>query len=163
MGSEDSWIATLASLLPLWLLSFAIMVEGFPQPPISAELAVTAFVLAIAVSIVLLWKEWLVIDILLYSLFPFMLLFIFDEIPTTYKSPFILLCALILSTRVIGAKRSSSVTVRWLILLFVAVATGVLASHAIQSYWHMVSDLDFGGCFPYTQGCPPLVGKEIPW
>jgi hypothetical protein len=28
-----SWSQTLASLLPVWLLSVAITVEGFPRPP----------------------------------------------------------------------------------------------------------------------------------
>jgi hypothetical protein len=42
-GSEDSWIATLASLLPFWLLSVAIMAEGFPKPLIPRELAAPIF------------------------------------------------------------------------------------------------------------------------
>jgi hypothetical protein len=162
-ADEDSWMATIAYLLPLWLLSFAIMREGFPQPPISLELAVTAFVLAIAVSIILLWKWWLTFDLLLYTLFPFILLFTFDEISTSYKSPFILLCVLTLSIGIVGAQRSSSVTLRWLILFLVAIATWVLASHAARNYWHMVSDLGYGECFPDAQGCPPLTGKETPW
>jgi hypothetical protein len=161
--SEDSWMATLASLLPLWLLSVAVMVEGFPSPPISLELAVTAFVLAIASSIVLLWKGWLEFDIILYSLFPFILLFMFDEISTTYKSPFILLCTLSLSIGIIGAKRSNSVTARWLILLLLAVTTWALASHAVQSYWQMVGGLEFPfECMPDTQECP-LPGNLSPW
>lgn len=160
---EHSWIPTLASLLPFWLLSLAVMVEGFPKPPISLQLGVTAFVLAIAIAIALLWKGWLEIDILLYSLFPFILMFEFDDISTAYKNPFILLCALILSAGMIGAKRSRSITVRWLILLFLAVTTWTLASHANQGYWHMVDNLVFGDCFPYTRGCPPLSGNETPW
>jgi hypothetical protein len=156
-------VATLANLLPLWLLSLAIMREGFPQPPVSLELAVTAFVLAIAVSILLLWKGWLTFDLLLYTLFPFILLFTFDEIDTSYKSPFILLCALILSIGFIGAQRSGSFAVRSLILFLVIMTTWVLAAHAAQNYWQMVGDLGYGECFPGTQGCPPLTGKETPW
>ena len=159
---EDSWIAILASLLPLWLLSVAVMGEGFPKP-VSIEWAIAAFILAIASSIVLLWKGWLEIDIILYSLFPFILLFMFEEISTTYKSPFILLCALILSIGIIGAKRSNSVTVRWLILLLLAVTTWVLASRAAQNYWQMFDGLDFPfGCFPGTQDCP-LPANLSPW
>ncbi len=157
------WKATLASLLPLWLLSLAIMAEGFPHPPISGEWAVTAIYLAIAISIVLLWIGWLEFDIILYSLFPFILLFMFDEIATTYKSPFILLCAIILSIGIIGAKRSNSVTVRWLILLLLAVTVWVLASHAAQSYWQMFDGLGFAfRCFPGTQDCP-LPANLNPW
>ncbi|HET8669798.1 MAG TPA: hypothetical protein VFM05_03980, partial [Candidatus Saccharimonadales bacterium] len=55
--TSDSWIAILVSLLPLWLLSIAIMVEGFPRPPISPEFAVSALALAMAVSIALLWRR----------------------------------------------------------------------------------------------------------
>jgi hypothetical protein len=168
--SEGSWMATLASLLPLWLLSVAVMVEGFPKPPIPLGVAVAAFVLAIPVSIVLLRKGWMEIDLLIYSLFPILLFFIFDEISTTYKSPFILLCVLLLSIGIVGAQRTSrstdSVTVRWLILFFVAAVTWVVASHAAQSYWQMVGDLGYGAfpleCMPDTQGCP-LTGDLTPW
>ena len=102
-------------------------------------------------------------DLLLYSLFPFILLFTFDEIDTSYKSPFILLCALILSIGFVGAQRSSSLGLRWLILLVFAIAAWVLAAHAAQNYWQMVGDLGYGECFPSTQGCPPLTGRETPW
>jgi hypothetical protein len=156
-------MATLASLLPLWLLSLAIMVEGFPDPPISLEVAVVAFVLAIAIGIVLAWVGWLTLDLILYSLFPFVLLFIFDEISTSYKTPFILVCALILSIGIVSAQRSSSDKLRWRIWLVVNIVIWVLASHALQRYWHMVDDLVFGDCFPYTKGCPPLAGNETPW
>lgn len=161
--TEDTWNATLASLLPLWLLSLAITTEGFPDPPILPELGITAFVLAIVVSIVLLWKWWLPFDVLLISFIPFLLLFKFDEISTSYKTPFILLCALTLSIGIVGAQSCSSVTVRWLILLFVAVAVLVLSSNAIQNYWQMVDGLGFPfECMPDTQDCP-LPGNLSPW
>ena len=162
-AEADSWLATLASLLPLWLLSFAIMAEGFPQPPLSSGLAVTAFLLAIGISLLLLWKGWLAPDLLLYTFFPFLLLYLFDEISTSYKTPFILLCALTLSAGMVAAQRSSSITVRWLVLLLAAIATWMLASHAVQSYWQMVSDLGYVECMPDFQGCAPLTGTETPW
>lgn len=162
-ASEDSWAVTLICLLPLWLLSTAILVEGFPRPPISAPLAVTAFALAIAMSIVLLWIRWLSLDLLLYSLFPFVLLYLFDEISTDYKTPFILVCALILSIGMIGAQRSPSEKLRWHIWLIVNIVLWVVASHALQRYWDMVDTLVFGDCFPYTKGCLPLAGNETPW
>jgi len=163
--NKDSWLATFASLLPLWLWSFAISVEGFPSPPIPVVVGVAFFWLAIPLSIVLLWKQWLPPDVLLISLIPFVFVFNFDEISTRYKTPFILFCALILSIGFIVAQRSKSVTVRWLILLFVAVAVLVLSSNAAQNYWHMAGALghfEFG-CFPDMQGCPPLTGGETPW
>ena len=107
-AEEDSWLVTVANLLPLWLLSFAVMSEGFPRPLFSPGLAVTAFLLAMGVSLVLLWKGWLTPDLLLYTFFPFVFFFIFDEIHTSYKTPFILLCVLILSAGMVGAQRSSS-------------------------------------------------------
>ena len=164
--NEDSWLATLASLLPLWLWSLAIMLEGFPRPPISLEMgAIASLWLVIPVSIVLLWKRWLPPDVLLVSLVPFVFVFRFDEISTRYKTPFILLCALILSIGIIVAQRSGSLTVRWLLLLFVTVAVLVLSSNAAQNYWHMAIELgsfEFG-CFPDASGCPPIPGDATPW
>jgi len=162
---EDSWLATLASLLPLWLWSLAITVEGFPKPPVPVEVGIASFWLAIVVSIVLLWKRWLPPDVLLVSLVPFVFIFNFDEISTRYKTPFILLCALILSIGMVVAQRNSSLTVRWLLLLFVTIAVLVFSSNAAQNYWHMAGELghfEFG-CFPDAFGCPPLTGNETPW
>jgi hypothetical protein len=162
-AAQASWMAILATLLPLWLFSFAILTEGFPDPPISLELAVVAFILAIAIGGVLIWAGWLTLDLILYSLFPFVFLFIFDEISTSYKTPFILVCALILSLGMASAQRSASEKLRWRIWLAVNILIWVLASHALQRYWHMVDDLVFGDCFPYTKGCLPLAGHETSW
>ena len=159
-----SWIMTLGSLLPLWLLSLSIMAEGFPRPPISSEVATTSFLTAIVASIVLMWKRWMTIGLLLYSLFPFLLLFTFDEISTTYKTPFIILCTLILTAGVVGHQRiRSSALRRWLILLAVAIVALFAASHASSSFWDMVGDLGYEQCFPDAHGCPPLTGHETPW
>jgi hypothetical protein len=159
-----SWMVPLVSLLPLWLLSLAILVEGFPDPPISGGLAIVALVLAIASTIVLVWLRWLTLDLLLYSLFPFVLLYIFDEVSTSYKTPFILLCALVLSIGIVSARYSGSDKMRWRIWLVVNIVTWILASHALQAYWDMVgNDLVFGDCLPYAQGCPLLSGRESPW
>jgi hypothetical protein len=161
--APDSWMVILVTLLPLWLFSFAIMVEGFPDPPISPEVAVLAFVCAIAIVAVLVWARWLSLDLILYSLFPLMLWVIFDEISTSYKTPFILVCALILSVGMIVAQRSPSEKLRWRIWLVVNILMWVFISYASQRYWHMIDDLVFADCFPYTQGCLPLAGDEIPW
>jgi len=165
-ANEDSWLATFVSLLPLWLWSLATTLEGFPRPPISLEIvAIASFWLAIPVSIVLLWKRWLPPDVLLVSLVPFAFMFNFDEISTRYKTPFILFCALILSIGMALAQRNGSLTVRWLLLLFVTIAVLVLSSNAAQNYWHMAGKLgpfDFG-CFPDAQGCPSFTGNETPW
>jgi hypothetical protein len=167
---EDSRIATLVSLLPLWLLSLIILAIVLPQPPIPEGLAVSAVLLILAISIALLWKGWLEIDIFFYSLFPFILLFFFGEVYLTYRFPFIVVCVFLLSVGIFAAQYTSkaddSLTTRWLILFFVAVITWVIASHAAQNYWHMLGDLGYGAppleCMPNTTDCP-LIGKVIPW
>jgi hypothetical protein len=164
MEPINSWKATLVSLLPLWLLSIAIMVEGFPRPPISYELAVTAFILAITIIVILLWKWPLSFPLLLYYLFsPLILLYIFDEVSTSYKSLFILLCAFILSIGIFGYQRNTSFGSGVLILVLIGFATIVLALHASQNYWQMVGDLGYRNCIPDASGCAPLTGKETPW
>lgn len=160
---QDSWIAILVTLLPLWLLSVAVLTEGFPNPPIPLVPALIAFVLAIAIGIFLAWVKWLKIDLILYLIFPLVLFYIFDEIATSYKTPFILVCTLILSVGVVSAQRSNSEKIRWRIWLVINIVVWVLASHAIQAYWHMIDNLVFDDCFPYTQGCLPLAGTEVPW
>ena len=154
----------IVNLLPLWLLSIAITVEGFPRPPISGEVAVAAFVTAIVLSVVLLWTQRLDIAVLANSLFPLLLLSVFDEISTTYKTPFIFLCALILSLGVMAYQsKNSPYLVRILILLAVAGAAWVLAWHATLNFWEMTRDLGYVRCFPDAFGCAPLTGQETPW
>ena len=160
---QDSWIVILVTLLPLWFFSVAILAEGFPNPPIPLVPALIAFVLAIAIGILLVWNRWLKLDLILYSIFPLILLYVFDEIATGYKTPFILICVLILSCGVIVAQRSNSEKVRWRIWLIVNIIVWFLASHALQAYWQMIDGLAFGDCFPFTQGCVPLAGTAVPW
>lgn len=159
-----SWGVTLASLLPLWLLSLSIMVEGFPRPPISMEVAIAAFATAIAASSVLLWKKWLTAELLLYSLFPFLLMFIFDEISTAYKTPFIILCTLILTAGLVAYQRSrSSRLLRGFILYIVAILTMFTVSHIADNFWGMASELGYEECFPDGHGCAFLTRQETPW
>jgi hypothetical protein len=75
-----SWPAAIASLLPLWLFSLAITTEGFPRPPLSPAWALSFIAVALALSIVLLWKGWLTFELLLYSLFPFLLLALLESV-----------------------------------------------------------------------------------
>jgi hypothetical protein len=162
-AASPSWLITLASLLPLWLLSVSVMAEGFPRPPISIELARVSFVFAIFVSIVLLWKRWMTVELILYGLMPFVLLYAFDEISTTYKTPFIILCTLILTVGIAGYQRYRSTWWRWPILLFAGVATLMMAWHANLSFWQMADDLGYIRCLPDAHGCAPLTGQETPW
>jgi hypothetical protein len=165
MAQPRSWSTTLASMLPLWLLSLSIMVEGFPPPPISGEVAIAAFVTTIVLSILLTWKRWMTIELLLYSLSPFRFLVAFDEISTRYKSGFIVVCAVILTSGVVGYQRGRlSRALRWPILLAAATLAFFAARHFSNSFWGMVSDLGvYERCFPDAPGCPPLAGIGAPW
>jgi hypothetical protein len=159
-----SWMMTIASLLPLWLWSVAIMVEGFPPPPIPIEIAIASFLLALVLSGLLLWKRWMAFELVVYSLFPFLLLSPFDEISTRYKTPFISLCAIVLTIGIVvyqGVRLA-----RWqrgLILLAFAAVTYLLAGHAASSFWEMASDLGYSRCFPDAHGCAPLDNRASPW
>jgi hypothetical protein len=161
-----SWPAAIASLLPLWLFSLAVSAEGFPPPAISIEWAIAFILLALALSIVLLWKGWLTFELLLYSLFPFFLLFPLDEISTDYKTPLILLSALLLSIGILAYQRSlsRSLGLAWLVLLLVFITARVFTMHAAENYWQMIGGLTFPGeCMPYAYDCPLLAGEETPW
>lgn len=155
-GQADlgSWQATFASLLPLWLLMLAYTHWGM-----------VAFILAIAIGIVLLLKIWMTPELILYSFFlPVIFLFIFEEVYMSYKIPFILLCALALTIGIIGYQRSltRSVTLAWSILLLTAIATWALALHANQNYWQMACMTGCFECSPGAPGCPPG-GELTPW
>lgn len=163
-SSMPASVKTVASLLPLWLFSVAITAEGFPRPPVSPEVAFTAFGAFILVNIALLLKGWVTIEFVLYSLIPYLLMVTFDEISTSYKTPFIFTCALILTLGVIPSqsKRFSRLQ-KWLFLLVVGILTLALARNATENFWHMASDLGYEMCFPNYQGCAPLTGLETPW
>ena len=167
MGWADlgSWPSAFASLVPLWLFSLAVSAEGFPPPLVTGPWAISFLVLGLALSIVLLWKGWMTFELLLYSLFPFFLLVFLDEISTRYKTPFLLLAALLLSIGIFAYQRSlsRSVGLAWLILLLVYVAAWVFTLHAADNYWHMVGQLHFPpDCMPYAHDCPLLSGRETP-
>lgn len=132
------WKATFANILPLWLLSLM-----FLPSPISGKLAGILFMLTIAVIIFLLWIRWFTPELILYSLFPIIPIMIFEEVPASYKIPFILFCALLLSIGIFGYQLSfhkGFVGLAWLILLVVFIGTWILASHANQNYWQMTDN-----------------------
>jgi hypothetical protein len=163
-AKSPSWIPTLVSLLPLWLVALAVTAEGFPRPPISIELAAISLGLALGIGIVLLWQGQMTLGLLLVCFLPFLFLPTFDEISTTYKTPFILLCALILTAGIVGHLASPSHHLgRWLILVFAVAVTVAMAHHATFNYWDMVGNLGYVRCLPDAHGCPPLTGQETPW
>lgn len=162
--SSRPWYSHPFTFVPLWLWSFAIMFEGFPRLPLSIEVAIASCVLAVVLSGMRLWQKRLTIAFTIYSLFPLVLLPIFDEISTIYKTPFIMLCAVILTLGgMIAQQRRVNQLGRGAILLVAAVVTLALAWHAAFNFWAMVSSLGYSSCVPDAQGCPPLTGQVPPW
>lgn len=152
-SEENSWLPALASLLPHWLVALALTTLGVP-----------ALWLALAVAILLVVKGWTYFDLLLYAVFPIIFLMMFESISWSYRTPFLLLCAVILSFGILAAQRSDFVTRRWLILLGVAVLTFTLASHAAGNYWGMIDNLGLVNCYSGGSGCEPLpVNATPPW
>ena len=156
------WQATLANSLPLWLLSFALL----PSPPLFSEMpAGIFFVLFIAVIILLLWLRWFTPELILYTFFPIIPVFLFDEMSARYETYFILFCALILTLGIFGYHlnlHKGTLGLAWLILLVVFIGTWMLASHANQNYWQMVAELGYG-CAPDMPDCAPLPDNATPW
>jgi len=151
-------------VLPLWLVALATTAEGFPRPPVSVEIAGVALTLAVLVSLVLLWKRWLTVELLVYSFAPLALVVLLDEISTAYKTPFIFASALVLTIGAVIYQRSG--WPRWLrglILLAFAAAMLLLAAHAASAFWTMASDRGYDRCFPDQHGCPPLTDDATPW
>jgi hypothetical protein len=160
---QRSWNKTLANLLPLWLFSIAVTGEGFPHLPVDGYIAFAAFGAGIVAVAFLLWKRWLAVGLIFYYLIPFSLLGTFDEITTNYKTPFIILCALLLTAGAVGYLLSRSFALRWIILVVVGAATLMAATHVANQFWNMASNFGFGMCFPDYPGCASLTGKETPW
>lgn len=157
------WLKTVTTLVPLWLVGLAVMGEGFPAPPLSIEVASIFFLLAVGLSILLLWQRWMPVELLLYSFLPLAFMFAFDEISTAYKTPFILLCTLVLTVGIIGYQYSTNTWWRAFSLLAAAVVSLALAWHAMSNYWQVVAGLHYGDCFPDAANCGRLAGVAPPW
>jgi len=154
------WMSTLACSLPLWLFFFLIN----PAMPGPLWVGWAVFYLAVAVIILLLWLRWLTPEIILYSFFPIIPGFLFDEMFVSYESSFYLICALLLTIGIFGYRLSlqkDAIGLGWLALLVVFFGTWILASHANQHYWQMVTNLGYT-CAPGSEGCPPLAGNTTP-
>ena len=158
-----SWQATLASLLPLWLLSFA-MAMGWSQAYIPTELACVAFWLVPILGLLLIWKGWMTVDVLLYSLFPILLAFYVDEYSITYSIPLYLVCAVFLSIGIVGYHYSlyrDKVGLAWMILLLIFIVTWIFVNYTNQNYWQMAGDLGYNACD--NDGCVPLTPTGTSW
>jgi hypothetical protein len=121
-------------------------------------------VVAMLASGVLLWKGWATIELLIYSLSPFLLLGMFDEISTAYKTPFIIACTLILTAGALAYRWERATPLARLLILVAAEGLALLlASGARVRFWAMAADLGYEQCFPDAHGCPPLTDQATPW
>jgi high-affinity Fe2+/Pb2+ permease len=104
-------------------------------------------------------------ELLLYSLFPLILVFNLDDISARYTIPLLVLCAFFLTVGVAGYRFSlhrDSFGLGLLILVLAAVVTWLFASHGVQNYWQMISELGYQ-CVPDSPGCASLAANAIPW
>jgi hypothetical protein len=158
-----SWQATLASLLPLWLLSLSIVIF-FSQINIPIGLLYVALWLFPILSLVFIAKGWMTFEVLLYSLFPVLLLFQLDETSMAYRITLILACTVLLSIGIVGYHISLNrdrIGLAWFLLLLVFLATWFFASHANQNYWQMAVDLGYNACD--NEGCMTLIPTDNSW
>ncbi len=102
LADRSSWSNTILSLLPLWLFSLAIMVEGFPRSPIPLSLAIISFLSVISIIVILWWNKNISLEFILYCGIPLWLLATFDEIAVPYKNQYIITCTIILTIGAIG-------------------------------------------------------------
>jgi hypothetical protein len=165
LTDPSAWLKTLICLLPMWLISLAVSVEGFPAPPIPGWAAGSAFVCGLLLLLVLLVRGWIWFDLVLYSLLPVVMVFIFDEILTGYKTPFIFTCTAVLSIGLIGYQYSQSFLLRIFFLTSGALLAYALADHAAASFWALWPLIDasqYAGC--YMTGCYPFnIIPGHPW
>ena len=117
LADRTSRSITIVSLLPLWLFSLAIMVEGFPRSPIPLSVAITSFLSAITIIVILWWSKNISLEFILYWGIPLWFLATFDEIAVPYKNQYIITSTIILTIGAIGYLRSRAIWLRWLFLL----------------------------------------------
>ena len=103
-------------------------------------------------------------EILLYCLFPFLLMIPLDETSMAYRVTLILACTVLLSMGIVGYHISLNrdrIGLAWLILLLVFMGTWFFASHANQNYWQMAVDLGYNACD--NEGCVALTPTGTSW
>ncbi len=150
--------------LPLVLVAVAASFEGFPKPPVSYETALACLLAAVLIVAIALWRRWMTLAHAIYSFFPMLLVGVFDEITTVYKTPFIFSSVAIaflggLIYQRFQDRRASA----WVVLVVAGIATYVFAYHASLNFWGMTTALGIHQCFLDYPGCPSLTGLETPW
>jgi hypothetical protein len=146
------------------MVALAATAEGFPRPLFDMRAGVFLFCIGIATAFFLVLTSWVGPEMLLVSFVPVSFWMIFDEITTTYKTPFILLCTLILSLGVIAYHyfgENHYLKLALPILFASVVLTVFVAFHAAHNYW-IYSD-PIGMCFYDYIKCPPLPANHPAW
>ncbi len=160
---ENKLTLAIISAVPVWLFSLSATVEGFPSPNISGFIAYFLFFLALLSCILFFIIRWMPLHLLLYSLTPLILSGFFDEISTQYKTPFIFLCGLILSSGAIIYQLNPTFKFKWIILVSGFIITFLLAWNAVLNFWALAERLGYTHCFPGAIGCPPLPEDAPSW
>lgn len=166
ISAQLPWQKTAAVLAPLWLFAVATTAEGFPDPPIPVNLARVLFYAAIIAAILAIIRFHTLIELPFITVIPALYIFTFDEITTTYKTPFILFCTLILSVGIIAfhyLAETRSLKVALPVLLAAAVLTFLAAQVAMTSFWAYTDHLGIERCFLDYTGCPPLPADHPAW
>jgi len=160
------WLKTMAVLAPLWMLALASTAEGFPNPPLSGNQGLVLFYAAIAVVVLATLKFHTLIELPFITLIPLSYVFLFDEITTSYKTPFIFFCTLILSLGITAYHyftETRSLKVALPVLLAAAVLTFLAAGYATANFWAYTDSLGVEMCFLDYTGCPPLPADHPTW
>ena len=166
VSDRRPWLKTLAVLAPLWMLALTVTAEGFPNPPIAGNLALILFYAAIAAAILVTLKFRTLIELPFIILIPPSFVFLFDEITTTYKTPFIFFCTLILSLGIIAYQvlaDTRSLKAAIPVLLAAAILAYLAAWVAYRNFWAYTDSLGIERCFLDYTGCPPLPADHPAW
>ncbi len=160
------WLRTAALLAPLWMLALATTAEGFPDPPIAGNQALILFYAAIAAAILVTVYFRTLVELPFIILVPLSYVYLFDEITTSYKTPFIFFCTLILSLGMIAYQvlaRNRSLKVAVPVLLAAVLLTFLAAWLASRNFWAYTDSLGIERCFLDYTGCPPLPADHPAW
>lgn len=148
----------LLTQLPLWLFTATVSIEGFPPPGLPLWAGITAFALGVLIILYLAWRRAL--DASMFAMMlPFVLMVFFDEVTTSYKTPFLLVSTAVVSASILFYQKAEDRKWRALILLAGVIVAILLASHAKDVFWSLFSDR-YIHCFP---DCLPVSGVDTPW
>lgn len=149
--------AILLTQLPLWLFTATVSIEGSPPPGLPLWAGITAFALGVLIILYLAWRREL--DASMFAMMmPFVLTAFFDEVTTSYKTPFLLVSTAVVSASILLYQKSKDRKWRALILLAGVIVSILLASHAKNAFWDLFT-------VRYTTDFTtlPVSGVDTPW